>query len=142
VYFIAETDIEMNARGSKFEQLISDQIKFYMVIDFITIFDIRRQLGKQFLGIQRDVGFLIPTENTLRNVGEKELDIPSRITPGFIGPMLEMAQEQYGPDSKLVLANDERKVIYLNTITIITNITLVMRFLSVYVHIIIYISRT
>ena len=111
MYFIAETDIEMNARGSKFEQLISDQIKFYMVIDFITVFDIRRQLGKQFLGIQRDVGFLIPTENTLRNVGEKELDIPSRITPGFIGPMLEMAQEQYGPDSKLVLANDERKVI-------------------------------
>ena len=71
-----------------------------------------RQFGRQFLSTLRDVQFLIPTEDTLREVGSKEFDIPPRIQPGFIAGMLEEAIKRYGPDKKLILSNDERKVIW------------------------------
>ena len=52
----------------------------------------------------------MPTEDTLRDVGSKELKIPHRIQPGFIDPMMEEAVEKYGDGRKLLLSNDERKV--------------------------------
>ena len=69
-----------------------------------------RQFGKQFLKTLKDVGFLVPTENTLRDVGSKEFNIPQRIPPGFMDGMLEEAIRKYGKDKQLILSNDERKV--------------------------------
>ena len=68
-----------------------------------------RQLGNQFLTLQREMQYNVPREETLRAVGEKELDVPPRIVPGFIEPMLEEASKQYA-GKKTILANDERKV--------------------------------
>ena len=48
--------------------------------------------------------FLIPTEDTLQEVGSKELDIPQIIQPGFIDKMLEETIKRYGPDKKLILS--------------------------------------
>lgn len=68
-----------------------------------------RLFGKQFLNTIREVGFLVPTDTTLRDVGSKEFDIPPRIQPGFIGGMMEEAIAKYGNGKKLILSNDERK---------------------------------
>ena len=59
----------------------------------------------------RDVQFLIPTEDTLQEVGSKELDIPQIIQPGFLDGMLEETIKRYGPDKKLILSSEKRKVI-------------------------------
>ena len=56
--------------------------------------------------------FLIPTEDTLQEVGSKELDIPRIIQPGLIiEGMLEETIKRYDSDKKLILSSEKRKVI-------------------------------
>ena len=43
--------------------------------------------------------------------GVKELDIPQIIQPGFIDGMSEETIKRYGPDKKLILSSEKRKVI-------------------------------
>ena len=81
-----------------------------MILIFIMKLKFSRQFGRQFLKTLKDVGFHIPTENTLRDVGSQEFGVPPRIPPGFLDGMLEEAIRKYGNGKKLVISNDERKV--------------------------------
>ena len=68
-----------------------------------------RTLGQQLTQLLRDVGFLVPTDETLAAFASKELSVPQRLAPGFIKDMVEQAAIAY-KGKQCILSNDERKV--------------------------------